>query len=147
MTATLEELIFDSLRRAYCMTATQFDFNLTRCRILPRKARRGFCDCDPGRGLFFDPVRDAKSDGRAYCMIASQFDLNRTRCRALLCKARGGLAIATLEGLIFNPFREAKSVGRAYCMTASQFNVNLTKSHILQRKARGVFRGRDPGGA
>ena len=53
--STLEELIFDPLRRAYCMTAWQFDTNQAKCRILPRKAEE-FSGVQPWRSLVSTPL-------------------------------------------------------------------------------------------
>ena len=64
------------------MTASQFDTNRAKCRILPRKAEEFFANAML-EGLSFDPRR------RAYCMTASQFDTNRAKCRILHRKADG----------------------------------------------------------
>ena len=80
--ARLGGLSFDPLERAYCMTASQFDTNQAKCRILPCKAEGVFAS-SVLEELSFDPLR------RAYCMTASQFDTNRAKCRILPRKADG----------------------------------------------------------
>ena len=92
----LEGLSFDPLRRAYCMTASQFDTNRAKCRILLCKAEEFFANARFER-LRFDPLR------RAYCMTASQFDTNQAKCGILPRKADGFSRAQGWRGLVSTP--------------------------------------------
>ena len=78
------------------MTASQFDTNRAKCRILPRKAD-GFFANAMFEGLRFDPLR------RAYCMTASQFDTNQAKCRILPRKAEGFSLGQSWRSLVSTP--------------------------------------------